>query len=210
MGLRDYKEFGEGSYYHIYNRGNGKNNIFLDKADFRFFIFKLRQNLFPELVTIKPERIRSNPLPKDSFTLINYCLMPNHFHLLLQQNSKIPTSKLMLKVCTSYSKYFNKKYQKVGHIFQDQFKQILIENNSYLIWLSAYIHQNPRVAGLVKNISDYEWSSYPDHIDSRKDDLCNKSVILDQFKNLREYKEFVESTYEIIKEKKDLEKLLLD
>src|SRR5205809_297696 len=120
MKNRDYKKFGAGEYYHVYNRGDGKENIFLDDQDFMFFMLRLRQNLVPDEGS--KDRIKS--LPPNSFSLVSYCLMPNHFHFLLRQNADIPTTKLMTKVCTSYSMYFNKKYNKVGHVFQDQYKQI--------------------------------------------------------------------------------------
>src|SRR3989344_2415277 len=106
MGNRDYKQFGAGEYYHIYNRGNNKNDIFIDNNDYAFFIARVRQNLFPSQNT----KFRSQPLPEGSFTLVNYCLMPNHFHFLIRQNKELSTSKLILRICTSYSKYFNKKY----------------------------------------------------------------------------------------------------
>lgn len=206
MNNRDYKKFAVDSYYHIYNRANGKEKIFLDDQDFGFFMLRLNQNLYPD----KNKSIfRSTPLPEGSFSLINYCLMPNHYHLLIKQNKDIPTSKLISRVCTSYSKYFNKKYKRVGHIFQDQFKQVNIDSNDYLLWLSAYIHQNPRVAGLIKKPIDYRWSSYKSMGDS--DGLIRDcEIILKQFKNLNDYHKFVDSSLELIKEKKDIEYLLID
>lgn len=206
MNNRDYKQFAADSYYHIYNRGNGKMDIFLDEDDLRFFIYRLRQNLFPD----KEHSGRIIPLPPNSFSLISYCLMPNHFHFLLRQNQDIPTSKLLTKVCTSYSKYFNKKYKRVGHVFQDKFKQIMIDDNSYLLWVAAYIHQNPKMAGLVDDLADYHWSSYLEFVNLNNDDFCEKSIILNQFKSIDEFREFIDSSYEIIKNRKDLEVFLLD
>ncbi len=209
MGIRDYKQFGMGEYFHIYNRGNGKNKVFLDEEDYQFFILRLNQNLFPD--TYKTKYSYSTPLPKNSFSMICYCLMPNHFHFLIKQNREIPTSKLMLKVCTSYSKYFNKKYKSVGHIFQDQFKQIWVDDNSYLVWLSAYIHENPGVAGLVSNSSRYNWSSYSDFVGLKRGSIkCDREIILEQFIGPKNYCDFVDSSAKIIKERKDLESLLLD
>ncbi len=209
MGNRDYKQFGIGEYFHIYNRGNGKNNVFLDEEDYRFFILKLNQNLFPD--TYKTKYSYSTPLPKESFSIICYCLMPNHFHFLIRQNREIPISKLMLKVCTSYSKYFNKKYKSVGHIFQDQFKQIWVDDNSYLVWLSAYIHENPKVAGLASNSTDYNWSSYSDFAGLNRGPIkCDREVIMEQFTSFKDYSGFVDSSVEIMKGKKDVESLLLD
>ena len=117
MFTRDYKTFAPGEFFHIYNRGNNKQDIFIEDSDYEFFMLRLKQNLYPD----KFDELKIQPLPSNSFSLISYCLMPNHFHLLIRQNSEIPTSKLMLKICSSYSKVFNKKYERVGHIFQDQF-----------------------------------------------------------------------------------------
>jgi hypothetical protein len=137
--------------------------------------------------------------------------MPNHFHLIIKQLGDVSISKLISKICTSYSKNFNKKYNPIGSLFQDSFKAILIDNDNYLLWLSAYIHQNPKVASLVKNSSYWQWSSYPDFIGIRNGVLCQKGIIMDRFKNINEYKNFVESSFEIIKNKKgELEDLFMD
>ncbi|MEK7121282.1 MAG: transposase [Patescibacteria group bacterium] len=206
MNNRDYKNCSPGEFYHIYNRGNAKNDIFINDEDFKFFLLRLRQNLFPD----EDSNNRIQHLPKGSFSLISYCLMPNHFHFIIKQNSEIPTSKLILKVCTSYSKYFNKKYERVGHVFQDRFKQVHINDNSYLIWLVAYVHQNPKVAGLIKNLKDYPWSSYRDFLGERGDNLCDKEIILSQFKNIKDFESFVEDSYDIIQDKKSLDQFMMD
>ncbi len=206
MNNRDYKNCSPGEFYHIYNRGNAKNDIFINDEDFKFFLLRLRQNLFPD----EDSNNRIQHLPKGSFSLISYCLMPNHFHFIIKQNSEIPTSKLILKVCTSYSKYFNKKYERVGHVFQDRFKQVHINDNSYLIWLVAYVHQNPKVTGLIKNLKDYPWSSYRDFLGERGDNLCDKEIILSQFKNIKDFESFVEDSYDIIQDKKSLDQFMMD
>ena len=126
------------------------------------------------------------------------------------QNNDVPITKILHRVCTSYSIYFNKKYERVGNLFQDQYKLVLVEDDSYLNWLSAYIHQNPSVAGLVKHLVDYQWSSYPDFVGARQDNLCEKDIILDRFKNKSDFEQFVLSSFDIIKEKKELEDLLID
>lgn len=209
---RDYKNFGPGEYSHVYNRGNEKKDIFLDDDDYSFFLYRLEQNLFPD----RTHKHRTAPLPAGSFTLISYCLMPNHFHLLIRQNSDIPVTKLILRVCTSYSMYFNKKYGRVGHLFQDRYKLASVDTNDYLLWLTAYIHQNPKVGGLVEVLSDYKWSSYSEYI-SGNNFLCDDKIILSQFERSQlnsskpvDYKKFVDSSYEIIKQRKDIHDLLLD
>src|SRR3989344_9373822 len=222
MNHRDYKEFAPDNYYHIYNRGNGKQNIFCDEQDYFNFLKRLNIVLGKEtrapLVDANTKSqgapllsLKLSPLPKEAFSILSYCLMPNHFHFLIRQNSVISISKLMSKISTSYSMYFNRKYNHVGHVFQDRFKAVVIDSDSYLGWLSAYIHQNPKVAGLVKNLRDYIWSSYPDYIGIRNRVLCDKKIILEKFENnTKDYRNFVDDSYDLIKEKKSSEEIFLD
>lgn len=203
---RDYKKWAEGEYYHIYNRGNAKENIFLVNQDYSFFIIRLQQNLFPK----EEYTFRTPPLPENSFSLISYCLMPNHFHLLIRQNGNIPVTKLLSRICTGYSKYFNKKYNRVGHVFQDQFKQAVLDSNKYLNWLTAYIHQNPKVAGLAKDPADYRWSSYGEYLGKSQNFICEKEIILSQFSNQKLFQEFTEASFLITELRKESEHLLLD
>lgn len=119
-------------------------------------------------------------------------------------------SKLILKVCTSYSEYFNLKYERVGPLFQDSFKAVKVETDSCLLRLSAYIHQNPVVAGLVKDLNDYSYGSYLDYAGLRNGILSQKELVLGMFKNIKEYLDFVNQSYDKIRECKDLEQLLLD
>ena len=202
MNTRDYKQCGAGEYYHIYNRGNAKDNIFLDEADFQFFLLRLKQNLGLE----KKVNRHFRPLSPDSFSIIAYCLMPNHFHLLVKQNLDVPTGKLLSKLCTSYSMYFNKKYDRIGHVFQDQFKQKNIQNDMYLLWLSAYIHLNPVWAGIVKNANQYQWSSVRDYLCAGGGvaKIVKPEIILGQIA-MNSYKDFLIEAQKIGEEKFDLE-----
>jgi putative transposase len=149
-------------------------------------------------------------LPAGSFTLLSYCLMPNHFHLEIRQNGNVPISKLISKVCTSYGKYFNKKYGNMGGLFQDAFKAVSINSDSQLLWLSAYTHNNPRVARLVTDLKNYSWSSYLDYTGLRQGTLRDKNFILSQFKNTDEYINFVKEAESKIKVMKDIQGCLLD
>lgn len=178
MYTRDYKNSAPGQCYHIYNRGNAREKIFRDSDDYRLFLLRLRQNIKPN----GNEGRFFRPLPLGAFSLIAYCLMPNHFHLLIRQNQDISTSVLMGKVCTSYSKCFNKKYDRVGHIFQDQFKQRVIEDNEYLMWLSAYIHLNPAESEIVQNAFEYPWSSAEAFCASKNNELVEADIIKEQLR----------------------------
>ena len=211
MKNRDYKNFAIGNFYHIINRGNNKKIIFFDDNDFLFFLSRLRECLFPENIQKHRGSYIRKPLPPGAFSLVNYILMPNHFHFIIRQNTTLPITKIFSKICTGYSMYFNKKYHHVGQVFQDQFKAILIDTEAYLLWLSAYIHQNPKVAGLVNNLADYRWSSYREYLGLTKDSLCDTSILFSIFKlDKKLYKAFVENTFEIIKQKKEIQHLLLD
>ena len=189
MGNRDYKKFAAGNIFHIYNRGNNKEKIFFDDQDFRAFLFRLglclgftEENLNKEKLTSMPySRIRITEMSNDNFRLHAFCLMPNHFHLLIEQIKDIPISKLISKLCTSYSKYVNKKRKKVGHVFQDCFKAVLIEDNPQLMWTSTYIHMNPVKDRIVKGPSEYLWSSYNDYTGNRNLSLVNQEMLIKVF-----------------------------
>ena len=175
MNNRDYKEFARGVIVHIYNRGNNRENIFYDDQNYRAFIFRIglalgfgQKELSHELCNSPHSRIRIVGTHKNDFKLHAFCLMPNHFHLLIEQCGDISISKSISKICTSYARYINKKYKRVGHIFQDCFKAINMESNPQLMWTSAYIHMNPVKDGVVKNPSKYDWSSYNDFALDRK------------------------------------------
>ena len=195
MNNRDYKKFNNGSIAHIYNRGNNKGKIFFDNQDYRAFLFRLGLCLgFTEkelnkekLIAVPYSRIRITETEKNCFKLHAFSLMPNHFHLLIEQVGDIPISKLISKICASYSKYINKKYNRVGHIFQDCFKAVLIENNPQLMWTSAYIHMNPVKDGLVKYPEEYKWSSYNDYASDRNLIIVNKELLLATFENKKNF-----------------------
>ena len=199
MKNRDYKNFTPGAIVHIYNRGNNKEKIFFDNQDFRAFLFRLGLCLgFPEeelnkekLIAMPYSRIRITATDKNSFKLHVFSLMPNHFHLLIEQVGDVSISSLMSKLCTSYAKYINKKYKRVGHIFQDQFKTVLMENNSQLMWASSYIHMNAVKDGIVKHPSEYKWSSYNDYASGRNLPIVNKEFLIGTFGDI---KNFIEQT----------------
>jgi len=116
----------------------------------------------------------------------------------------------MSNVFGGYAKVFNKRYDRVGSLFQDQFKAIRVDSDEYLLWLSAYIHANPTVAGIVGTLEDYPYASYPDYIGTRNGSLCDKSIITEHFKSPDEYRVFVSETSVLVRERKDMEHLLLD
>ncbi len=189
MKNRDYKEFASGNILHIYNRGNNKEKIFFDEQDYRAFLFRLglclgftEEELNKEkLIAMPYSRIRITDTDKKDFTLHAFCLLPNHFHLLIEQNKDIQVSKIISKLCTSYAMYLNKKHKRVGHVFQDQFKAVLVEDDPQLMWTSAYIHMNPVKDKLVKKPEDYKWSSYNDFASDRNLPIVSKELLIETF-----------------------------
>jgi putative transposase len=189
MKNRDYKSLGVGEIAHIYNRGNNKEKIFFENQDYKAFLFRLglalgfsEKELQKEDILAMPySRIRITNTNKKDFKLHAFCLMPNHFHLMIEQTGNISISNLILKICTSYSKYINKKYNRVGHVFQDQFKSVLMENDPQLMWTSSYINMNPVKDKLVKHPSQYDWSSYNDFTKERNLMIIETDFLLSIF-----------------------------
>ena len=136
--------------------------------------------------------------------------MPNHFHLLLKQLNDGGVQEFIRKVSNSYSKYFNTKNKRVGPLFQGEFKAVTIESDEQLLHVSRYIHLNPYVSGLVKDLKDFRYSSYLDFIGLRNDTLCNKKVILSFFKSSKEYKDFVSDQKSYGIELERIKHLLID
>ncbi|MBI4155771.1 MAG: transposase [Candidatus Zambryskibacteria bacterium] len=190
MKNRDYKNFASGTIVHIYNRGNNREKIFNDEQDYKAFIFRIglalgfeEKELFHELCRQPYSRIRITDTHKGDFKLYAFCLMPNHFHLLIEQCGDTPISKIISKICTSYAMYINKKYKRVGHVFQDCFKAVIIESNEQLMWVSAYIHMNAVKDGLVKQPSKYKWSSYNDYVSDRNLPIVHTDFLISLFEN---------------------------
>lgn len=188
MNSRDYKTFRAGYFYHVYNRGNNKGLIFCCESDYRAFLIRLKiaigQNVSKGIFDKQRVRITSFG-PKD-FTILAYCLMPNHYHFLIRQNTDIGIDKLIHRVVTSYAKYYNTKHERVGNLFQDAFKAKIVDTDSYLTYVSAYIHNNP-VEPLV-----YAYSSFFDYIGKRNGTICDTSFLLKNFNSSKEnYRTFV-------------------
>ena len=195
MRNRDYKEFASGAIAHIYNRGNNKEKIFFDEQDYKAFLFRLGLALGFEEKELQKEKMLSLPYSririsanKKLFKLHSFCLMPNHFHLLIEQDGETSISKIISQICTSFSMYINKKYKRVGHVFQDCFKTVIIDSHPQLMWTSAYIHMNPVRDDLVKNPQNYTWSSYSDYIE-RKLPIVHTGLLKSLFEDRKSFEE---------------------
>lgn len=179
------KQYSEDTYYHIYSRGVNKQAVFLDALDHAYFLSLLKRYLSPE-----PSKSTSRVVYKhfaQEISLIAYCLMTNHIHLLIHQRDKDSIARFMKSVMTSYSMYFNKRYDRVGPLFQSRYLASLIDHDGYLHHISRYIHLNP------KNWRKYEYSSLPYYLEEKSAEWINPRPILELFNNdSRKYLSFVE------------------
>lgn len=172
------EKFYNGAYYHLFNRGVNKETIFFERENYLFFLRQMRKYLTNELLII-----------------IAYCLMPNHYHLLVHlKTDQLAT--VMQRFALSYSKAINKRFNRVGSLFQGPFKAVLIENNQHLLHLSRYIHFNPVDAGLVSKPEAWEFSSYRDYIGLRKGTIIEHEIVLSQFASPQDYHKFVQDYQE--------------
>lgn len=180
--------------YHIYNRGNEKRQIFGDRRDF----IRLHETLrYYQIAGFKPKfsnstlEIFSKLDPsKKIVEILAYCFMPNHFHLLLRQVTEGGISEFVSKFSNSYTKYYNTKYKRIGALFQGQFKSVLVESDEQLVHVSRYIHLNPFVGFLVKELTEYDWSSYPQYL-NLKNGIANKDFVMQFFESPKSYQAFV-------------------
>ena len=191
-------QFQNGEYYHIYNRGVDKRNIFIDDKDYLRFLRSIKEfNDIKPVVSLylkrKLEKQRGlAPLrgAKPLIEILTYNLLPNHFHIILKQLANGGISEFMKRLGGGYTCYFNEKYHRAGSLFQGTFKAIHIATNEYLLWLSAYINGNTEIHKIAR-AENWPWSSYRDYLGNRQGMLCNKKIIFDQFTDVQEYKNLV-------------------
>ena len=183
-------KFAAGAYYHLYNRGNNFQPIFFESENYLYFLRQLRKHLTAEAAEI-----------------IAYCLMPNHYHLLVHLKTD-DLSDRMQPFALAYTKAINKRYGRVGSLFQGHFKAIHVDRDEYLLHLSRYIHLNSVAAGLSKRPEDWEFSSYSEFVGLRRGTLPQPAVVLSQFPSPDAYRQFVE-TYRA-EDRKVLEHLVFD
>jgi putative transposase len=179
-------ELVSGEYYHIYNRGNSKQKIFHDEEDYLRFIALLyacnQKGYLKVCNLIKGQTLydieRGNPI----VSIGAYCLMPNHFHILITQTNDDDISSFMQKFSTAYSMYYNKKYKRTGGLFEGKFKSEHIDKDRYFKYLFSYVHLNPikliqkdwKEIGIknkkeaIEYLNSYEYSSYLDFVGEKR------------------------------------------
>lgn len=189
----------ENGYYHLYNRGVEKRQIFVDQQDYAVFLSYLKDYLLPKdtveltkkLTNSSDSSISSKEKSKilrllrlnnfaDEITLLAYCLMPNHFHFLVKQKSAGTIDSFINSLGTRYTMYFNSKYKRVGSLYQGVYKAVLVNSNEQLLQLCHYIHSQTASQGqALKEIK--QPSSYPEYLGERKTPWVKPEEILTYF-----------------------------
>lgn len=165
--------FVPGHYYHLYNRGNNRQNIFFERENYLFFLRQFRHYLV-----------------EDTLDVLAYCLMPNHYHFLICLRSD-NVSEQMQAFSLSYTKAINRRYGRYGSLFQGRFQAIWVDSDCYLLHLTRYIHLNPVKAGFIECPEDWEFSSYREYIDLRQGTLPNIEPIRQEIGSAQDYHAFV-------------------
>lgn len=219
--------FINGEYYHIFNRGVDKRQIFLDQYDIDRFFKSMREFNVLEPIGSIYENSFKNPLGGSTSKLgvldggnelvefVAYCLNPNHYHFVLKQSCDRGIEKFMQRLGTGYTMFFNEKYDRSGALFQGKFKAVHIDSNEQLLYTSAYVNLNDRVHQLGGSTSKSSWGEYVgidgiDNINKRGDEknFCTTDIILDQFEDRNGYIDFAEEALLVIKENRGKEELL--
>ena len=202
-------------YYHIYNRGVDRRQIFLDQHDIERFFQSMEE--FNALEPIGSIYENSFIEPAGQFRRKNkklvrfvaYCLNPNHYHFILRQVTDGGISEFMKRLNGGYTWYFNNRYKRSGALFQGRFKASHTDSNEYLLHLSAYVNLNNLVhkiplGGSTAKLVRSSWKEYAGK--AGETDFCSKDIILKQFKNIEEYADFAQGSLVDILERKEREK----
>ena len=176
------KVFIPDSFYHIYNRGWNLGKVFIDNEDWRHFESLLIRHLSPTPKQDKLGREYKHYYPE--VRLVAYCLMGNHFHMLLYQYDETAITRLMTSLMTAYTAYFNKRHQRRGSLFESTYKAVLIRDDAQLMHITRYIHLNHA------NYTTWPHSSYSDYLGQSRE-WVESGRILELFSSPEVYKEFV-------------------
>ena len=204
------------SIYHVFNRGVGKSVIFKEANDYTHFLTLMKYyrvidypySIFKQLLEKRPpeitvEEFKSAFVRNHSITppvsILAFCLMPNHYHLILQQETDNGIEFYMHKLGTSYALYFNKKYSRSGALFESRFKHVSVLNSEQLGYLSRYIHRNPVKLGIPnQNLANYKYSSFSLYLNDNLGEptWLNKTSIMRSFNNnTTAYKQYITRDY---------------
>lgn len=214
MGYR-IDEFTPGEIYHIYTRGVEKRNIFRHNGDRMRFLALLLHCLPQSSIRSYSLAYKLKQEPKRTLSgeglvdVLCYCLMTNHIHLLLRENTEHGISLYMQRVLNSYARYFNVSAERSGSLFVNPFKAVLVVSDDQFLHVGRYIHLNSYVAHLIKDPFQYRWSSLGEYISKKKDGFCHTELLHSMMKP-KEYRKFVADEADYARSLADIEHLLID
>jgi REP element-mobilizing transposase RayT len=166
--------FVQGNYYHIYNRGAGRQAIFIEERNYIYVLHLLKR-----------------VVSECSITVVAYCLLPNHYHWLLRQDGETPAGKVPARVFGSYTQAFNRAYERTGTLFEGPYKALPVNAGAHFVNLCSYIHLNAVHHGLVDTPDAWPYSNYLEWIDKRPGTLVDKDLVRDYFAAPHDYEGFV-------------------
>lgn len=212
-----------GEIYHVFNRGIDGRVTFSDIREFsrayqiiKYYQFSsppLKLSVFLRISDSKRQELQESSWGEKLVSIICYCIMPNHFHFMIRQEVNGGISKFLSLFQNSYTRYFNTKNDRVGQLFLDTFKNVLVEREEQFLHLSRYIHLNPfssSVVSSLENLYTYEWSSLSEYIGGSEDHICDKEMIMNYFKTKESYKRFVSDRADYQRELKQIENLIIE
>ena len=213
--------FANNEFYHVFNRGVDKRDIILDYEDMdRFFksimLFNSEKPIGSIYELSQLERGGLTAKPKKLVNIVAYCLNPNHFHFIFEQKIDGGISEFMKRLGGGYTWYFNHKQKRSGSLFQGSFKSVFGDKNEYLLHLSAYVNLNDSVhrRGGLTATGKFSRSSMDEYVNDKNNfSICEKNIILSQFKNKEDYRNFATSSLgEILRkrEEEEISKMILE
>lgn len=215
--------FRTGYIYHVFNRGVERRNLFQSTRDRERFVLLLEYYRFADIpksfshylnLSLEEHKKYSKTLQSlpHAIDILAYCLMPNHFHLLLRQQNDHGIIEAISNISNGYAKYFNTKYQRVGPLFQGPFKAVRIESDEQLLHVSRYIHLNPVVSGVISEskLFTYPWSSLATYLGTHPRPWVENHTVLEYFRNIEAYREFVNDQVAYGKELEKIKHLTLE
>jgi len=198
------------------NRSVQKLPIFQGKRECNFFLEAMEYYLQVEppvkFSLYKTNKDRFNIKKDDNFlvSVIAYCLMPNHFHLILKQLAEEGIKKYIQRLTNSFAHYYSKKYESSGHLFGGNFKAVHVGSDEQLWHLSRYLHLNPVSGYLVENPKDYLFSSYGIYLGEKKSNFVDPSLVMENFSSPGKYKSFVEDRKDYQRVLEEIKRLTLE
>lgn len=216
--------FATGEIYHVFNRGVERRPLFTSKREHERFVELLKYYRFsPVPMRYSDFRVLPDPAQKKiwrsladrgdvNVDILSYCLMPNHFHLVLRQRQEQGIQRFLSHISNSYAKYFNTKHRRVGPLFQGAFKAIYIETEEQLLHITRYVHLNPITAFMIQEgeVDMYPWSSLSEYVANLPSGFCDTGWVKEFFKKPSGYRSFVHDQGDYAKIHAFIQHLALD